>query len=68
MDGIETILRILEDGSWHSTAELALRLGWAESKTEKIVKFLSAHGLVRFQGKTKSVSLEPELLALMKEF
>ena len=67
MDGIEEFLRLLEDGLWHSTSDLASDLGWAVSKTRRLAVFLSEHGLARYRSSDDTVTLDAELLSLIRE-
>jgi len=67
LDGIETFLRVLEDGKWHKIANLAMRLGWSRAKTIKLAEFLSEHGLVHYRSQEESVMADEELSALLKE-
>jgi DNA-binding IclR family transcriptional regulator len=67
MDGIEALLRALDDGYWHLLRELASGLGWRMSETKRLVEILSEHGLVQYRGSDGTVRLDPELLSLRKE-
>ena len=67
MDGIEEFLRLLEDGLWHSTSDLASDLGWAVSKMRRLAVFLSEHGLARYRSSDDTVTLDAELLSLIRE-
>jgi DNA-binding IclR family transcriptional regulator len=66
LDGIESILRVLEDGNWHPISDLAARVGRSSTVTEQIVEFLSDHGLLNYRSREKMVRLDPEFLTLMK--
>ncbi len=67
MDGIESILRVLEDGNWHPISDLASRIGRSIAITEQIVEFLSEHGLLNYQSSERIVRLDPEFLSLMNQ-
>ena len=67
MDGLERLLRILEDGREHLIDELASRLGWTVSRMRRLVLFLSERGLVRYQREDDIVMLDDDLLALLRE-
>jgi DNA-binding IclR family transcriptional regulator len=67
MDGIEEFLRVLNDGNWHRTGDLASELGWTWSRTRRLAEFLSEHGLVHYRRLDESVMLDAELLDLLRE-
>jgi len=67
MDGIESILRVLEDGHWHPISDLASRIGRSTTITEQIVEFLSEHGLLNYRSSERMVRLDPEFLSLMNQ-
>jgi len=67
LDGIESILRILEDGKWHPISDLAARFGRSSTVTEQIVEFLSDHGLLNYRSSERMVRLDPEFLSLMNQ-
>ena len=67
MDGIESILRVLEDGNWNRISDLASRIGRSIAITEQIVEFLSEHGLLNYQSSQRIVRLDPEFLSLMNQ-
>lgn len=67
MDGIESLLRLLDDGNWHRITDPAKQLKWSLSRTMRIAEFLSEHGLVHYRKQEESVMLDPELSVLLKE-
>jgi DNA-binding IclR family transcriptional regulator len=67
MDGVEALLRALDDGHWHLLGELASRLGWTTTETKLLVEILSAHELVQYRRSDGTVRLDPELLSLRRE-
>jgi DNA-binding IclR family transcriptional regulator len=67
MDGIEALLRALDDGRWHLLGDLASQLGWTLSDTKRLVEILSEHGLVQYHGADGTVRLDPELRSLRRE-
>lgn len=47
---IRQLLDAIEDGEWHSMADLAEELKLRDSDMEKIVEFLEEFGLAEFDG------------------
>ncbi len=47
---IRQLLDAIEDGEWHSMADLAEELKLRDSDVEKIVEFLGEFGLAEFDG------------------
>jgi len=67
MDGIEEFLWLLDDGGWHRIDDVAMKLGWAQSRTRRLAEFLSEHGLVHYRESDGSVMIDLELLDLLRE-
>lgn len=67
MDGIEAVLRLLNDGNWHRLVDLGSQLGWTRAEVKAIVELLSDQGFVHYRGSDGTVRLDPELLSLMRE-
>jgi len=67
LDGIEEFLRLLEDEDWHGLDDVALTLGWTDSKAKRLAEFLSEHGLVHYRISDESVRLDLDFLSLLRE-
>ena len=67
MDGIEAVLRLLNDGDWHRLDALVSELGWTMAEVKAIVELLSDQGFVHYRSSDGTVRLDPELLSLMRE-
>ena len=52
----EKILKLLNDGEWHKTAEIADNLGLKDTRTKELVKELIALDKLIDNGKTKGKS------------
>ena len=53
MDQYDTILKLMADGDWHKTAEIADGLGLKETRTKELLKELVGLGKIKDDGKTK---------------
>lgn len=67
MDGVERLLRLLEDGQWHVVDDLASQLGWSEHKTLELAEFLADHGIVTYRARDRSVKLDSALLQILQQ-
>ena len=67
MDGVEQLLRLLEDGRWHRLDNVADQLKWSGSKTLELVRFLADHGMVSYRTTDQSVRLDPALLQILQQ-
>ncbi len=61
---IRQVLDAIEDGEWHSMANLAEELKLHDSDVEKIVEFLEEFGLAEFDGDGK-VKIESDFRKLL---
>ena len=49
----------IKNGEWHTTDELADQLGIQTSKLVEISKYLSDHGLIKYEDKTRRIKIDP---------
>ena len=59
------ILELLNDGKWHGTEELSLRLGINEQKFQEITAFLNQYGFVKIDGKNRKVKINKDFKKLL---
>jgi hypothetical protein len=64
---IDSILRMLVDGSWHSIKEVLDCLGDSEVKTEMTIKFLGEFGFVEMDRNKNHVKLSSPTFRFMNE-
>jgi hypothetical protein len=67
MSFIDSILRVLLDGSWHSTKEVLKYLGDSEVKTLMTLRFLWRFGFVDVDENKNQVKLSPPMFKFMSE-
>lgn len=67
MSFIDSILRVLTDGSWHSIKDLSEYSEYSENKTVIIIKFLSKFGFTDLNKNETQVKLSPPTLKFMTE-
>ena len=53
MDQYDKILKLMDDGDWHKTAEIAEKLGLKDTRTKELLKELVGFGKLVDNGKTK---------------
>lgn len=64
---IDSILRVLSDGSWYPIKEVQEYSEYSQVKTATIIKFLSRFGFVDLSKNKKQVKLSPPMLKFMTE-
>jgi len=64
---IDSILRVLTDGSWHSIKDVSEYSGYSENETVMIIKFLSNFGFVDLSKNENQVKLSPPMFKFMTE-
>ena len=67
MSFIDSILRVLFDGSWHSIKEVLEYLGDSEVKTVMTIRFLWRFGFVDVDENENQVKLSSPMFKLMSE-
>jgi len=61
---IQEIARLLEDGQWHSFAEIRDDLSLSEAELQNITKFLKKFGFICVDEKEEKVKVDVSLLEL----
>lgn len=56
---IDRFFTIIKNGSWHSIDEMSQQLGVETSKLAEFSKFLSEHGLLKYDDRTDKIRIEP---------
>jgi hypothetical protein len=64
---IDRFFTLIKDGDWHGIDELPDELGLSMSKIMELTKFLSDHGLLRYDEKTRRIKIEPMWKLLLPE-
>ena len=64
---LENFFTILKNGSWHNMDELSNKLDMPEDKLIELSRFLSEHGLVKYDEKENRIRLEPRWKLLLPE-
>jgi len=64
---INRFFEVIKDGVWHSIDELSEHLGLEAAKLTEFVKFLSEHGLLKYEEKTQRIKIEPIWKLLLPE-
>ena len=67
MSFIDSILRVLLDGSWHSIKEVLEYLGDSEVKTVMTIRFLWRFGFVDVDENENQVKLSSPMFKFMSE-
>ena len=67
MSFIDSILRVLSDGSWHSIKEVLEYLGDSEVKTVMTIRFLWRFGFVDVDENENQVKLSSPMFKFMSE-
>ncbi len=66
MPTIDWIMKLLEDGNWHTLGEIMEKSQLPNSKIEAIVNFLSKYNLVSLDKGLQKVKLTPKTLHFLK--
>ena len=53
MEQYDKILKLMDDGNWHKTAEIAVNLGLKDTRTKELLKELVGLEKLVDNGKTK---------------
>ncbi len=64
---LENYFAILKDGSWHNMDELSNKLDLPQDKLVELSRFLSEHGLAKYDEKENRIRLEPRWKLLLPE-
>jgi len=64
---IDKFFTIIKNGAWHNIDQLADQLGLRTSKLTEFSKFLSEHGLLKYDDKTHKIKIEPIWKLLLPE-
>ena len=67
MSFIDSILRVLTDGSWHIIKDVWEYSGYSENETVMIIKFLSNFGFIDLSKNENQVKLSPPMFKFMTE-
>ena len=62
-----SLLKFLEDGSWHTLTELAKKTGCPLKKLESYSQTLTKHGILEYDPATSTVRLSQELINLITQ-
>jgi hypothetical protein len=64
---LENYFAILRDGSWHNMNELSEKLSMPPDRLIELSRFLSEHGLAKYDEKENRTRLEPKWKLLLPE-
>lgn len=56
---IDKFFTIIKDGSWHNIDEMSQQLAIETNKLTEFSKFLSEHGLLKYDDRTNKIRIEP---------
>jgi len=65
---LDKFFSIIKDGEWHSVDELSNELGLGTSKLTKLSKFLSDHGLLKYEEEDGKIRIKPMWKLLLPDF
>jgi predicted transcriptional regulator len=66
MDGLEKLLHLLADGTWHSITELSSLMGWTPAKTKYTLEQLADLRFVFYQAYDESARIDAQLRTLLQ--
>jgi len=61
---IEEVVRLLEDGQWHTSIEILRCLNLSEHELERTVNFLKRFSIISLDEKERRMRLDPSFLEL----
>jgi len=64
---LDRFFGIIKDGEWHSVEELSDELGLRTSRLTKLSKFLSGHGLLKYEEEDGKIRIKPMWKLLLPE-
>jgi len=64
---LDRFFSIIKDGEWHSVEELSNELGLKTSKLTKLSKYLSDHGLLKYEEEDGKIRIKPMWKLLLPE-
>jgi hypothetical protein len=64
---LENYFAIVKDGSWHNIEELSDKLNLPQDKLIELSRFLSEHGLAKYDEEENRIRLEPKWKLLLPE-
>ena len=64
---IDKFFTAIKNGEWHSIDELSDQLGISTIKADKLSKFLSSRGLIKYETENRRIRIQPVWKLLLPE-